>query len=153
MRNGFLLFAKAYKRKKLSRLNKRVIIIALSFTSFFSWYTINKVKAQASKIDFERRITLLHNNVYRCFYDSANGLYYDTNHVKSSEKLHSYLWPLCALIQAANEDEALYPSGNFMAPVLKAISQYYSDIPPAPAYQAYVTKEQKIQGFMTTING
>ena len=92
-------------------------------------------------------MAILHNNVYKYFYDSVNGLYYETNHVKTTEKPHSYLWPLCALIQAANEEETLQPSVDFMAPVMKAISQYYSDIPPAPAFQAYVTKEQKDSRF------
>src|SRR6185312_10181551 len=72
---------------------------------------------------------------------------YETNYIQPKEKKHSYLWPLCALIQAANEEEALYPVKDFMSPVLKAIDQYYSDIPPAPAYQAYVTKEEKDSRF------
>jgi uncharacterized protein YyaL (SSP411 family) len=51
------------------------------------------------------------------------------------------------LIQAANEEEALFPSKNFMTPVMNAIQQYYSDMPPAPGYQAYVTREEKDSRF------
>ena len=38
-------------------------------------------------------------------------VYYETNHVQANEKKHSYLWPLCALIQAANEEEVLFDLG------------------------------------------
>ena len=34
------------------------------------------------------------------------GLYYETNDSIKNEHPHSYLWPLCALIQATNEAEA-----------------------------------------------
>ncbi len=57
------------------------------------------------------------------------------------------MWPLCALIQAANEVEFLQPSKDHIAPVIKAINQYYSTVLPAPAYQAYVTKEEKDDRF------
>ncbi|MEO8414254.1 MAG: glycoside hydrolase family 76 protein [Ginsengibacter sp.] len=103
--------------------------------------------ARRSKSMYEGRIDTLHKNIYQHFYDAANALYYETNDVKQGEKPHSYLWPLCALIQAANEEEALRPQKDFMTPVMKAIEQYHSGIPPAPAYQAYVMKEQKDSRF------
>jgi uncharacterized protein YyaL (SSP411 family) len=107
----------------------------------------NGAHSQSSADVYQKRIDTLNANIYRDFYDAANSLYYETNHIQPKEKKHSYLWPLCALIQAANEEEALYPAKDFMSPVLKAINQYHSDIPPAPAYQAYVTKEEKDSRF------
>jgi uncharacterized protein YyaL (SSP411 family) len=38
--------------------------------------------------------------------------------------------------------ESAEPGKNYMAPVEAAIAQYYSDMPPAPGYQAYVKKEK-----------
>ena len=107
----------------------------------------NSVKAQSYADIFKERIDTLNKNVYKYFYDAKNSLYYETNHPQSNEKKHSYLWPLCALIQAANEEEVLYPKKDYLSPVMKAICQYYSDIPPAPGYQAYVTKEEKDSRF------
>ena len=107
----------------------------------------NVSNAQSTTEIFKERIDTLHKNVYKYFYDADNSLYYETNQIKTGEKKHSYLWPLCALIQAANEEEVLSPSKDFMTPVMKAIHQYYSNIAPAPAYQAYVTKEEKDSRF------
>lgn len=104
-------------------------------------------KAQSLREIYANRINTLNKNIYKYFYDSAHSLYYETNDVRVNEKKHSYLWPLCALIQAANEEEVLFPSKDFMSPVMKAIHQYYSDTPPAPGYQAYVTKEEKDSRF------
>lgn len=105
------------------------------------------LKAQSQSGIYKERITTLNTNVYKYFYDSSNALYYETNNVHPDEKKHSYLWPLCALIQAANEEEVLNPTKNYLSPVMKAIAQYHSNIPPAPAYQAYVTKEEKDSRF------
>jgi len=95
---------------------------------------------------YKNRVAIINNNIYKYFYDSANVLYYETDHIQANEKKHSYLWPLCAMIQAANEAEVA-TSKDHLPPVLKAIGQYYSDISPAPAYQAYVTKEEKDDRF------
>jgi uncharacterized protein YyaL (SSP411 family) len=107
----------------------------------------NVILAQSAQNIYKDRIDTLNKNIYTYFYDSANGLYYETNHVRTGEKKHSYLWPLCALIQAANEEETLQPSKDYLSLVMNAIAQYYSNIPPAPAYQAYVTKEEKDSRF------
>ena len=96
---------------------------------------------------YKGRVDTLVNNIYQYFYDSSNALFYETNKVAAGEKPHSYLWPLCALIQAANEAEILNPGKDYMTPVIKAIDQYYSTVPPLPAYQAYVTKEEKDSRF------
>ncbi|HTD93736.1 MAG TPA: hypothetical protein VK644_07990, partial [Chitinophagaceae bacterium] len=43
------------------------------------------------------------------YYDSSAGLYTETNQRATDEKPFSYLWPLCALVQAGNEMERLHP--------------------------------------------
>ena len=100
-----------------------------------------------TKACYQYRINSLNNIVYKYFYDSTEELFYETNNIRPREKAHSYLWPLCALIQASNEEENLYPGVDYMSPVLNAIRQYYSDAKPLPAYQAYVTKEEKNSRF------
>lgn len=124
----------------------RVITIKFFFLSGILVSGILFLRAQ-SKETYKARIDTLNQSIYKDFYDSPTGLYYETNNVKLTEKKHSYLWPLCALIQAANEEEVLYPAKDFMSPVMKAIRQYHSNIPPVPAYQSYVTKEEKVSRF------
>ena len=106
----------------------------------------NIVLGQSSS-EYQQRIEKLSTNIYHYFYDTANGLYYETNHVLPNEKKFSYLWPLCALIQAANEAETIDRSKDYMSPVMKAIAQYYTERPPVKGYQAYVTKEEKDDRF------
>lgn len=107
----------------------------------------SNINAQITASVYKQRINIINNNIKEYFYDSANALYYEHDHVRPNEKKHSYLWPLCALIQAANEAETVNPPERYLQPVLKAVEQYYSAIAPAPAYQAYVTKEEKDDRF------
>lgn len=126
---------------KINQTTKNLLAACFLFVCY------NCLNAQSATEIFKARIDTLNKNVYKYFYDRDNSLYYETNHVQANEKKHSYLWPLCALIQAANEEEVLYPSKDCMKPVMNAIHQYYSDIPPVPGYQAYVTKEEKDSRF------
>lgn len=87
------------------------------------------------------RLHQIHQNIQSVFYEPTTGLYKETNDAAHNEKPHSYLWPLCALVQAANEMEVLEPKASYLKPVLQTIQQYYNPNPPAPGYQAYVKKE------------
>ena len=85
---------------------------------------------------------MLYDGINSKLRDSANNLFYETTDSVQKENPHSWLWPLCAYIQAANEMEVLEPEKQYMPPVEQAIDQYYSNKPPFPAYQDYVTKER-----------
>ena len=98
--------------------------------------------AQQSREAYQDRISIINKNIYSGFYEANSGLFYETNDSNKNEHPHSYLWPLCALIQAANESEAVDSKTVQMKPVINAIEQYHSALPPAPGYQAYVTKEK-----------
>lgn len=99
--------------------------------------------AFAQNPSYNTRISLLYEQINKKLKDSSTGLYYEaTNHSKNENK-YSFLWPLCAYIQAANEMERITPKKNYLSPVLKAIHQYYYAKSTYPAYQAYVTKEKK----------
>jgi uncharacterized protein YyaL (SSP411 family) len=104
-----------------------------------------KVNAQVATVDYKARLEQIDKNITTVFYEPGMGLYKETN--GKDDKLHSYLWPLCALVQAANEAEQIKPAKEFMKPVLAAISQYHNTNPPAPGYQAYVTREEKDSRF------
>ncbi|WP_196989128.1 glycoside hydrolase family 76 protein [Panacibacter microcysteis] len=98
--------------------------------------------AGQQKEEYARRINLLQKNIDAHFYDAAKGLYYEHYPKKANDKLHSYMWPLCALVQAANEQEAIMQDNDAMEPVVRAIEQYYNTDAPANGYQAYVTAEE-----------
>jgi uncharacterized protein YyaL (SSP411 family) len=100
----------------------------------------NIVMAQAP--DYNTRINLLSTGINTQLTDNKTGLYFESTDKAKNENPHSWLWPLCALIQATNEMEVLSPESSYMAPVVKAIDQYYNDKPPVPGYQDYVTKER-----------
>ncbi len=92
-------------------------------------------------VEYQHRIDIINSNIYKTFYDKKAGLYFETNTARNQGN-YSFLWPLCALIQAANEQEDADPSNQYIAPVLRAVNKYYSARPPAPAYQAMVAKKR-----------
>ncbi|HXS55602.1 MAG TPA: glycoside hydrolase family 76 protein [Hanamia sp.] len=104
---------------------------------------IVSVKAQPKAGVYQARIGIINKNIEQRFFDSSKRLFYEAVPVESNEKAFSYLWPLCALIQAANEAEVLSPSEDYMTSALNAIDQYYNNNPPTPGYQAYVTALEK----------
>lgn len=103
--------------------------------------------AQQNKDTYLERINSINKNISQYFYDAKTGLYYETNDSSKNEHPHSYLWPLCAWIQATNEVETIGDKSVQMQPAINAINQYYSSLPPAPGYQAYVTSEKKDSRF------
>jgi len=97
--------------------------------------------------DSVSRTQLIYSNINKYYYEPSTSLYLETNDPKHNENKHSWLWPLCATIQAANELEALEPGKEYLPQVMKAIDQYYSEAAPAPAYQDYVLAERKSSKF------
>jgi hypothetical protein len=100
------------------------------------------IVAKAQLPDYKTRINYLYTGINSELTDKKNGLYFETTDSAKNENPHSWLWPLCALIQAANEMDTLQPGTNHMQPVVKAIDKYYSDKPPYPGYQDYPIKEK-----------
>jgi hypothetical protein len=102
-------------------------------------FVVSLVEAQVT--DYRTRIKYLHEAIDKKLSDRSNNLYYETTDSLKRENKDSWLWPLCAYIQAANEMEVLAPGKSYMLPVEKAIDQYYNDQPPYSAFQDYVFKE------------
>jgi uncharacterized protein YyaL (SSP411 family) len=111
-------------------------LVLLSFTSIF----INSAIAQQA--NYNKHITDLYVAINKHLKDDKTGLYFETTDTTVNNRPNSYLWPLCALIQATNEMEVLDSSKPYMYPVEAAIEQYKNDRPPVPAYQAVVYKEK-----------
>ncbi len=97
----------------------------------------------AQSPDYKARIHSLNNAINTRLTDQSTGLYYETTDTAKNDNKHSYLWPLCAYIQAANEMEVIDTPQNYMQPVIAAINRYYTIRPPMSGYQSYVTREKK----------
>lgn len=97
----------------------------------------------SQKPDYNERIRQISSNISLHFSSPVHGLYKETDAFKN-EKQFSYLWPLCALIQAANETEALKSGSLVFDTIFRTITyNYYNPAPPSPGYQAYVSSAGK----------
>jgi len=96
------------------------------------------LQAQETQPSFSEKTAIIYKNIRQHYYDSSAALYTEIPRQYTGEKPYSYLWPLCALIQAGNEMEVLQPGRSYMRPLMKSIDQYYSTRPPTPGYDSYV---------------
>jgi hypothetical protein len=99
--------------------------------------------AQPAPVTNAQRAKALHTAIYKYLYNSRTQLFIQTNIPAKNHNAHADLWGLCAMIQAANELEALDPTQSYMTPVVAAIDQYYDPAPPAPGFASYVMKERQ----------
>lgn len=113
--------------------------IAFTFLVFMATALQARVFAQSS--GFAGYTSTIHKNIDLLLKDGKTGLYFETTDAVQKENPHSWLWPLCALVQAANEMDVLSGKQEYLKPVTKAIDQYYSHQSPV-AYQDYVTAER-----------
>ena len=71
------------------------------------------------------------------FYMPEQGYYRENAEKRPDDRPVSYLWPLCALIQANREEQALHPTANLVDKTLAVIRKYYDDRPPHSGYASY----------------
>ena len=111
----------------------------ISVTIFFLFINF-AARAQSTQSENKVRSEIIYTNIHKYFYDSTAHLFKETNDPKANEKTFSYLWPLCALIQCAEEMEVIDPAVKKVEPVMNSILQYYDKAAPAPGYASYVTR-------------
>jgi uncharacterized protein YyaL (SSP411 family) len=121
-------------------IRKLVIIGIFSFSCFHG-------EGQAKTAIWLDRISIIEKNINDYFVDAATGYYKEKTAHKPGEKLYSYLWPLCGLIQAANEVEAVTGRKKYFDSVLQSIQAYYDPSAPAASYGSYIVKEKKDDRF------
>jgi hypothetical protein len=103
--------------------------------------------AQQPATTWAKKVQLLKTSIAANFVDPATGYYIEKTVRKAEDKPYSYLWPLCGLIQAANESEAVMKQAGYLDSVLHAIQAYYDPSSPAPAYGSYIVKEKRDDRF------
>lgn len=117
------------------------MVLLLFYNETFSQPAVNKK-------EYGRRMAIIQKNITRFFYDSSTHRYKEFNQRDSSDKnTWSYLWPLCGLIQAANEVEAGGNDKGFTQNVLRHIQEYNDTAPPTPGYNAYLPAVKKEERF------
>ena len=89
---------------------------------------------------YRKEMQALQTAIQKAFYDTAAGFYKEEATREKNQNLYSYLWPICALYQAANEIEKVEPAANLLQPMLPVLQAYYDPAPPRPGYASYVMK-------------
>jgi uncharacterized protein YyaL (SSP411 family) len=125
----------------LLALTSILLLCVLTLKAQKKYASISDNKAKTINVTL-KDVKSIHQNIMQHFYEPSTGLFMETNSAAANPNKHSWLWPLCALIQGVNEMEELEPKKDYMSATAAAIDQYYSDAAPAPAYQDYVTTER-----------
>lgn len=113
-----------------------VVLLAFSLTA-----------AAQDNAAYRQRLAVIHQNIQQFFYDSTKQYYKEFDKPAANDKSFSYLWPLCALIQAANEMETAGMRQLTTKQVLKAIQAYADTTGAAPAYASCITALEKADRF------
>jgi len=120
-------------------LTKKNILLLL-FMFLISNILIAQQKKNNNNGFYKKEMKSLQAAIQTNFYDSAAG-YYKEEAVREKDKnVYSYLWPVCAMYQAANEIEKVEPGTHLLQPMLTIIHDYYDPAAPAPGYASYIMK-------------
>ncbi|MFT3949561.1 MAG: glycoside hydrolase family 76 protein [Agriterribacter sp.] len=86
---------------------------------------------------FKTAARQLRTAIQQQFYNKQTGYYMEFAEASRNEKPASYLWPLCALIQADHEEEVLLKKNDLPDKTLSIIKKYYDAKPPHGGYASY----------------
>ena len=88
---------------------------------------------------YQKQMLQLQQSIQHYFYDSASGYYRESIYPEENKNPASYLWPLCALLQANNEIDKVIPSSQrLFDSTFSLIRKYYDTSAPAPGYASYI---------------
>lgn len=88
-------------------------------------------------INYKKELQSLYTAVEQNFYMPDSGFYREHAVREKEDHAVSYLWPLCALIQATCEMERAQPGSNYMDQIYNVIEKYDDPAPPSPGYDSY----------------
>lgn len=90
-----------------------------------------------STIIFKQAAQKLRTAIEQQFYNKQTDYYTEFAEASRNEKPASYLWPLCALVQADHEEEVLLKQKGKVDKTLEVIKKYYDQRPPHAGYASY----------------
>lgn len=100
----------------------------------WSFFLLNGLCAQ---ITFSEYATKLEKGIQQNFYIKDSGFYRENPIGVKSDNPVSFLWSLCAMVQAEFEYSKVFPKNNHLKEVYDVIAKYYDTRPPVPAYASY----------------
>lgn len=118
--------------------NKRILVLVFSF--LLSPFLFGQKSISEHDGYYKKEMQSLYTAIQRNYYDTAAGFYREAVPLKNGQNMYSYLWPVCALFQAANEMEKIQPGTEFLVSFANIIRAYYDPAPPAPGYASYIMK-------------
>ena len=121
--------------KKSILLVSAVLILKAGFAGKIEHYPLTTA-ADTGKL-FKKSAQQLRAAIEQQFYNAQTGYYTEFAEASRNEKPASYLWPLCALVQADHEEEILLKKNNLLDKTLGIIKKYYDTRPPHAGYASY----------------
>lgn len=95
------------------------------------------IVARAQTIDYKQSAKELYSSIQQNFYIRDSGYYREEAIGTHSEHPVSFLWPLCAMIQAGNEMDVAFAKNTYFKNVLAIVEKYRDSRLPAPGYASY----------------
>src|SRR5688572_3626846 len=106
-------------------MNKVFILIIISSFSFNAHTAfaqkMNRQKKDGQTGFYKKEMKTFHEIIQKHFFDSTSGYYKEVPHPARDHNPYSYLWPLCAMLQAGNEMELLDRKQKMVDPILMII--------------------------------
>jgi hypothetical protein len=119
-------------------VNKNSVVLLLLLA-----ITLNYASAQnkvTPKGYYKTEMQGLHAAIQKYFYNSAAGYYTQVAQPEKGKHDYSFLWPICAMLQATNEMEKVEPKANLLKPMLTILADYRDPSPPTSGYAEYLWK-------------
>ncbi len=102
---------------------------------FLLMFFVLSIKAQNT--NYKQAAQDLYNSIQKNFYIQDSGYYREEAIGKHSENPISFLWPLCAMVQATNEMDVAFSSNSYLPKIIAVIEKYRDDRPPVSGYASY----------------
>ncbi len=96
------------------------------------------LQAQPVSDGYKERVNIIDNNIYRYFFDTTAKTFWEKTNIVTGKKQIAYLWPLCGLLQAANEIDVLEPQKKYVARVMQYLQPYYAPLQGTAAYNSAI---------------
>ena len=92
---------------------------------------------QGQTYDYTTETQALYNAIEHHFYMPDSGFYKEHAVREKEDHAVSYLWPLCAMIQATQQMDVVFPDRNYMNQVYQVIEKYDDPAAPSAGYDSY----------------
>lgn len=129
-----------FKRNRLQMKKAYLFITTFIVLIACNNATPPRISQKSGDGTYRKALTTFRQAIQTHFYDSASGYYKEVPTPEKNHNPYSFLWPLCAMLQAANEIEVLDKNEKLVDPTLTIIKDYYDPAPPAPGYASYIMK-------------